>query len=239
MVSRGQAERSSLPDAFTVVVWNIHKEREAVLELTALADGASLVLLQEGTGPDLPLPGEATQAVSFRFVRGGAMTGVLTVSRAEARASRPLRTDANEPLVGTPKTALVSRFALESGASLLVVNLHGINLRGARHLETQLGAIEAEAREHAGPMLVAGDFNTWSRPRRAVVLAFAERLGLEAVFDGPEAPRLDAVFVRGLEVQEARVVDTRSSDHDALVVTLYFRSKRISSRMRRRSASRG
>ena len=69
-------------------------------------------------------------------------------------------------------------------------------------------------------MLVGGDFNTWSRQRRAVVEAFAERLRLSAVFEGDDAPRLDAVFVRGLELEEARVVKTRHSDHDALVVRL-------------------
>ena len=229
MVTHGQPSADAVPRAFTVVVWNVHKQAEAYEDELPGLTTPDLVLLQEDIGPNVGAPlaerGKAQHVVSFRYVRGGAMTGVTTWTRAEVLTSVPLRTEAREPIVGTPKSALVSLLPFEGGGRLLAVNLHGINVRGARLLERQLVAIEAVVRDHDGPLLVAGDFNTWSRRRRAVVEGFAGRLGLRAVFEGEDAPRLDAVFVRALEVLEARVVDTKSSDHDALVVRLRARPR--------------
>ncbi len=220
--SEGEPSAEALGERFTVVVWNVHKEREAVMdELPGLVDAPGLVLLQEGMGPRVGPPlseeGRATQVVSFHFVRGGAATGVVTWSRAVVSAAEGVRTEAREP-VGTPKSSLVSEHPIEGGGSVLVVNVHGINVRRAELLDRQLGALEARVEGHRGPVIVAGDFNTWSRRRRAVVEGFVRRLGLERVFVGEDAPKLDAVFVRGLVVEGAEVVDTRASDHDALVV---------------------
>jgi len=224
-VSRGMASGAALETAFTVVVWNVHKEPGAFEgELPGLVPNPDLVLLQEGLGPTVGPPlsssGQATHVVSFRMRHGGEMTGVSTWSWAQASEEVPLRTRTREPLVGTPKSALLSFFAIEVGTTLAVVNLHGINIRAARHLEAQLHAIEAAIGDHTGPLIVAGDFNTWSKARVAAVERFAQRLGLGSVFRGAEAPKLDGVWVRGLQVEDARVVDTRHSDHDALVVRL-------------------
>lgn len=147
------------------------------------------------------------------------MTGVATWARGPAQDLSPRRTESRD-LYGTPKSALLSTHPLAGGQRLLAVNVHGINLRRADLLARQLRSVEAAVAEHVGPVVVAGDFNTWSRRRFAVVEAFALRLGLMRVFAGPDAPKLDAVFVRGLEVEHARVVETRHSDHDALVVLL-------------------
>jgi len=221
VVTRGAARAEAITEPFTLVVWNVHKEPGALEdELPSLAEGASLVLVQEGMGPELDMHGVTSQVVAFRYVRGGGMTGVLTWSRDAPRTSTALRTRQREPLVQTPKSALVSEHALADGTRLLVANLHGINFRPAGALQRQLASLEAVLAPHDGPMIVGGDFNTWSKRRRAVVEAFVARLGLARVFAGPIAPKLDAVFVRGLVVREARMVDTEHSDHDALVVTV-------------------
>lgn len=224
-MSSGTPPSHAIPDTFSLVVWNVHKDPEAYQdELPRLALSPALVLIQEGVGPNVGAPldarGEASHVVSFRFVRGGASTGVVTWANTPSLTHVPLRTKAREPFAGTPKTALVSEHPLRRGDTLLVVNLHGINFRAARLLARQLEAVEDVVRPHEGPLIVAGDFNTWSSARRAVVEQFAKRLGLITVFDGPSAPKLDAAFVRGLDVVQAEVVDTEASDHDALLVTL-------------------
>ncbi len=221
-VSATAGPSEALSTTFEVVVWNVHKEREALEgELPELARNAELILLQEGRGAELGRAGEATQVVTFRDVRGGATNGVVTWSRAASSRHVPLRSDSREPLVRTPKSILVTEYALVSGASVMVANVHGINYRRAEALEQQLAALAGVLAVHTGPLVVAGDFNTWSRRRREVLEGFVASLGLTRVFEGPDAPPLDAVFVRGLDVQDSHVVDTRHSDHDALVVTLH------------------
>ena len=221
----GDASQATLPASFEVVVWNVHKEREALEdELPTLAQDADLVLLQEGRGARLALEGEATQVVTFRDVRGGTTNGVVTWSRAVSAARVPLRTSSREPIARTPKSALVTTYSMGCGTTLLVANVHGINFRLAPALERQLGALAEVIAMHRGPVLVAGDFNTWSPRRRAALQAFADGLGLRTVFDDSDAPRLDAVLVRGLGVDDASIVETEHSDHDALIVSLRLRT---------------
>ncbi len=212
----GTAQASALPDGFEVVCWNIHKNADAAAALDGLAPDADLVLLQEST-PEAPA-GHATMVVAFRRSRDDRPAGVMTVSRAVPKSSTALLSDTHEPVFRTPKSALVSMIPLAGGGALLVANVHGVNFRNADALAGQLQELDPLLREHAGPLLVAGDFNTWSRARRDVLSRFALRHGLTSVFRGADAPRLDAILYRGLRPENSVVIPSRDSDHDALRV---------------------
>lgn len=232
-------------DGIDVLVWNIEKAQRAAWapEFEALSRGKELVLLQEAyLAPRMigPLAARSelqwSMGSSFVFARrpGEPVSGVVVGSAASAIDREVFVTNDTEPLVGTPKATLAATYALEGSAEpLLVVCIHGINFRRAHALVAQLDALEPMIAAHRGPVILAGDLNTHHRPRMAAVEAFAARLGLESAFDNrpscrrtaPDGRRrfgrwpLDHVFVRGLVVEEARVVEAaRGSDHAPLIV---------------------
>ena len=79
---------------------------------------------------------------------------------------------AREPWIRTPKAVGITEFALtDSQQTLAVVNIHGINFTlGVGDFARQLADIRSVIEAHEGPVIVAGDFNTWNR-RRADELA--------------------------------------------------------------------
>ncbi|HRI18168.1 MAG TPA: endonuclease/exonuclease/phosphatase family protein, partial [Burkholderiaceae bacterium] len=133
-----------------------------------------------------------------------------------------------EPLLQLPKVALISRFRIEGhDAPLAVANLHAINFTfGLAEYEAQLDAVVAELAAHGGPIIVAGDFNTWSDGRYRTMQAAMQRLGLDAVLPGEDSRtrvfgrQIDHVFVRGFEVVQAGSPQVQSSDHNPLLATL-------------------
>ncbi|MGL9734617.1 MAG: endonuclease/exonuclease/phosphatase family protein, partial [Symbiopectobacterium sp.] len=77
---------------------------------------------------------------------------------------------------------------------------------------------------HAGPVIMAGDFNTWSRQRIDALYQFASEIALREVrFIDDQRRRtfgrpLDFVFYRGLHVMQSSVLVTQASDHNPLLV---------------------
>lgn len=228
-----------------VLVWNVKKAQRGAwkAEFAALSRGKQLVLLQEAyLAPRMTEPLAARSELqwlmgpSFVFARrpGEPVTGVVVGSAARAIRHQGFVTRTTEPLVGTPKAALAATYPLAgSPEPLLVVCIHGINFRPAHALAAQLDALEPMIAAHRGPVILAGDLNTHHRPRMEVLEAFAARLGLEPVFDDAlsrgRAKRdgrtrfgawpLDHVYVRGLVVEAARVVEgTRGSDHAPMIL---------------------
>jgi endonuclease/exonuclease/phosphatase (EEP) superfamily protein YafD len=220
MVTGGTSSHTELPPKFELLCWNVHKERHRsfAAELVRFGTDAHLVLLQEAIRTDaLPLR-SWTMVEAFRFVNGGTPAGVATGTAASTFDAQALYSSRREPLARTPKSALATKVRLHGGLVLLVINIHGVNFRNARALQDQLEDLDPIVAAHAGPVIVAGDFNTWTRRRATALEAFAARHELERVFTGRGAPRLDAVFQRGLTVEDATVLRSRASDHDALRV---------------------
>ncbi len=214
----GHGQVPALPDRFEVLCWNIHKNADAAQALDRIGSDPDLVLLQESVATAEAPPGHATLVVAFRRARDDRPAGVMTVSQATPSSSTALLSDTLEPLVRTPKSALVSMVPLARGGELLVANVHGVNFRRADALRGQLDELDPLLRAHTQPAIVAGDFNTWSPARRAALSAFAQRHGLRSVFEGDGAPRLDAILYRGLDPEGARVIPSKDSDHNALRV---------------------
>lgn len=215
-------------------------------ELERLDRAAELLVLQEGYRSEIfdeMVEGTNDQwwmGVSFHYVRKRehtkVATGVVTVAPVESKTAVVRHSPTREPLFSTPKAALLSEYALEgSDHTLLVINVHAINFRPAEHLSRQLAQLRAPIEAHVGPVILAGDFNTHHRPRLEALEELAGSLGLTAVFpnwrDDPRGNRrpvkdgrtrhlrwpLDHVYVRGLEVSEAKIhADSQGSDHKPL-----------------------
>jgi endonuclease/exonuclease/phosphatase (EEP) superfamily protein YafD len=160
-------------------------------------------------------------------------TGVMTASRIKPLHSCGQHTA--EPLIRVPKTSLVSFYPIEGmSESLLVANIHGINFTlGVDVYTSQLEKLYEIMRLHDGPVILAGDFNTWSEGRMRVVEEITDRLQLESL-DYTNHNRtsvfgnaLDHVFFRGLDPVEHDTWHVTSSDHNPTRVSFRVKQNAI------------
>jgi endonuclease/exonuclease/phosphatase (EEP) superfamily protein YafD len=217
-----------------VVSWNIHRNADAGwrADLARFAASSDIVLLQEATLVD-ELRALFAQA-NRHWVHADAWalddiaSGVLTASIAapvEACVQR-----VREPLITLPKSVLIAWYRIDGRSdTLAVANVHSINFTlelGA--YQDQLDAVAAVLATHRGPVILAGDFNTWSPVRVEALNGVAARIGLvEARPARGERSRFlgmpaDYLFVRGLTVDDAWVESVTSSDHAPIRATLRF-----------------
>ncbi|MBQ1783936.1 MAG: endonuclease/exonuclease/phosphatase family protein [Gammaproteobacteria bacterium] len=214
-----------LPLPLTLGVWNGHKlDQPALLtELARLAAKSELLLVQEGRQPDAPALAHWQLAEAWRY--GDRGFGVMALSRQPLPQPCVIRTA--EPWLRLNKSLLAWRWPLVDGQSLLLVNLHAINFdwRGSsyQHWLDQLGALLAR---HPGPVVVAGDFNSWGEQRRSLLEDWAKRHQLQEVSFTPDHRRrafgqpLDGIWLRGLQVSASHSASSSASDHNPLQVTL-------------------
>lgn len=217
-------------DSLKVLVWNIYKQQRSdwLQALSEFAHGSQLVLLQEAqASPELlryathRYPAVA-QVAAFSIREQ--MAGVMTLSSADAEYYCPLREW--EPWLQLPKSSLVSVYALNNGESLMVVNVHAVNFTmGVQAYRQQLHQVMAQIALHQGPVILAGDFNSWSTTRLALLRHMAASVGLHEVPFAQDQRKqafgypLDHVFYRGLKIEDAAVLNTDASDHNPLAVT--------------------
>jgi endonuclease/exonuclease/phosphatase (EEP) superfamily protein YafD len=220
------------PHAIRMISWNIHKQADPgwQRDLADFGERNDLVLLQELV-LDPPLR-HVIDAEGFRwvmassFLESGVDIGVLTASRIAPVANCTQRVV--EPLLRIPKSAVISWFPLAGRReTLAVVNVHAINFSlslGA--FRAQFDAIGDALEGHEGPLIVAGDLNTWTDARVAAVRALAKRLHLTEVrfaadrrshFFGHE---LDHIYTRDLATVASLATAVASSDHNPVAATL-------------------
>jgi endonuclease/exonuclease/phosphatase (EEP) superfamily protein YafD len=219
------------PQRITVFVWNIRKGTDplALVDLARLAGDTDLVLIQEARLEQWPATalGAArywTFAPGYRTA--DTSTGVMTMSHTAPLTHCYLRD--REPWLRSPKAISITRFDLAAtDETLAVVNVHALNFTlGIADFRRQMAKVAAVLEHHDGPVILAGDFNTWRGARLTALLEIAERLRLyELTFDVDHRARplgavVDRIFVRHLYALDAstQVVDT--SDHNPLSVTL-------------------
>ena len=219
------------PSAIELVNWNVRKGRhdDWAAEFNAYAVAADIATLQEAPLNHAAWSAvEATHALAFApgFVTRRSPTGVMTLS--ESMPLRQCNLSSREPLLRSPKAMLVTEYALlGEPETLLVVNIHAVNFApGLKAFRAQLGVAARVIEEHGGPVIFAGDFNTWRPARRRHVDRLLGNLRLAPVgFVTDERKRffgqaLDHVYVRGLSVTTATSYPTRASDHTPMRVRL-------------------
>ncbi|MFC1507907.1 endonuclease/exonuclease/phosphatase family protein [Pseudomonadota bacterium] len=214
----------------TVSVWNIYKQQREnwhqAMELFT-AD-SELVLLQEASlNSSLKdyldaSQWQVTMANAFKFLNTSA--GVMNLSSVEAIETCAYL--AMEPWLRLPKSALLARFSLSNGQILAVVNLHGVNFAlGLDEYKDQMDRLAEVLSKHQGPVILAGDFNSWRQGRIDVVREFAEGLRLKAVVLSIDqrstvlGKPLDHLYYRGLRLMKAEAPKTEASDHNPIIAT--------------------
>jgi endonuclease/exonuclease/phosphatase (EEP) superfamily protein YafD len=220
------------PQAIRILTWNVHKQADRGWQhdLAGFVAANDIVLLQEAVLD--PALRHVVEHGGMRWVMASSFLyadhdiGVVTGTREAPLASCTER--AVEPLIRIPKSGVITWFRIRGSArTLAVVNVHAINfaltLAGYR---AQLEALAHALATHTGPIVFAGDLNTWTGARDAVMRDVAARLGLTEVklredrrtlFFGKQ---LDHIFVRGLALLDAEAIPVHSSDHNPVRATL-------------------
>jgi endonuclease/exonuclease/phosphatase (EEP) superfamily protein YafD len=236
----GKAEREEWGDwPIRLTIWNIFKGsggEHFYNDLRLLCFQSDLIMLQEALLSHRSM--DELSMDGFQGVHGCSYEradklrdGVMTLARMQPGLD-PKRVLCKypEPVLKTPKAALVTQYAIGGGQTLTVVNLHATLIRTIKRAQEELEHLIERLPIGDGPLIFAGDFNTFTPRYFRAVATTLKKLGLEYV-PIPNDPRravdhLDQLFVRGLIVQSVEV-DTRihSSDHFPIRATLKIAPK--------------
>lgn len=256
-VSEFPGQDRDVPESITIVSWNAQKG--ASPQFTA--DLANLISVNR---PDFVFLQEArvdllqTTRIGGHFAASwsypwpdGTTIGLLTLSQVPPVRIQPMPSKHREFLITAPKLSLVTEYPLANGQRLLTVNVHILAFErwGTTGIRSQLEDLQAVMEAHTGPIVLTGDFNTWSQKRLGVVQKVADALELTEVRDFPPGRRmadkeksflnwllgidkgipLDRVYYRGFTHRSAKVLTYESSDHRAIEVTLELEPRRPAS----------
>lgn len=216
-----------------VLVWNLYKQNKPLLlpELSTLVEKHDLSLLQEALSrPDLlALLRDKKQFFDQvnAFTFNGETAGVMTTSQ-----YKPMRVCAfieKEPLIQLPKSGLLSQYPLSNGEILSVINLHSVNFTfDLAVYQNQIQALINEVNQTKGPLIMGGDFNSWSEARFNLLNELLSKLGLKPVlFEKDQRLRvfgypLDHLYYRDLRLIKASSKETKASDHAWLSASFSF-----------------
>ncbi|MFP5491219.1 MAG: endonuclease/exonuclease/phosphatase family protein [Bacteriovoracia bacterium] len=247
--SQGQAQNSAFnPKSIKALVWNIKKSEE---------DGWQAEFLNYTRNRSLFLLQEVYQTSHFQFTQNffpqfrfdmttgfkykGTNTGVMNASIVRPSQIRFSHSVDTEPVVNTPKANIFTKYPIKGMTEeLLVISIHGINLTGFDTFKRHMQQIIRVIKEHQGPVLWAGDFNTRTKERTEYLMQQTKELGMTEVkfINGDKRMAwiltknyLDHAFVRGLQVKHAEVIaNSKGSDHKPMILDLFIpdASERIS-----------
>ena len=229
--NQGEQRLGLNPEDITFLNWNIYKGNgdNWKQDLSSFAHEHDLMTIQEAM-----LDEHLTELLDVHdfnwtmhtaFHLNGKAAGVMNVANTDSLHSCGFRV--NEPIMRIPKATLVSYYAIEGrDKKLLVANIHGINFTlGVDAYRIQLEKLHDSIAHHDGPMIVAGDFNSWSRERVLQMQAFVDRLALlkiEYAINNKThvfGNAIDHVFYRQLELVKNKVLQVSSSDHNPISVS--------------------
>jgi endonuclease/exonuclease/phosphatase (EEP) superfamily protein YafD len=222
-------------DSIKFLNWNIYKGKKTnwARDFESLAQRYDIITLQEIiTTPAVEDSLERLDdfqrvyAYSFKYNKDQSYTGLATLSKINAIESRYRASTDLEPITNTPKVSLYTKYEIEnSKEKLLVANIHSINFVSTQAFKNQLEQVYEELEKHKGPIILVGDFNTWSSRRLISLYLMAKELNLAPVIFKPDTRKkimglaLDHIFTRGLSLEQARSMDEiKSSDHVAMEI---------------------
>ncbi|MBV1916252.1 MAG: endonuclease/exonuclease/phosphatase family protein [Pseudomonadales bacterium] len=207
--------------------WNIKKGElnNWQEDINQLGRGKDLVLIQEAVlNPDFIGAIEGLDHWSFSpgYHGSSGLTGVMTLSRGVPLVQCNFQT--YEPWVGTPKATNITAYGLtNSDKTLVVINLHGVNFTlGVTEFEMQIDQIRQILKNHSGPVILSGDFNTWRLGRMEILNTLAQDLDLTPLtFKDDHRKKvfgfhLDHSYVRGMTVNSTNTRIVTSSDHNPI-----------------------
>lgn len=221
------------------LVWNIKKSGMAKWqsEFKKFSENRDLILVQEAYANDFFRTVLATYfgyrwdvGISFLYRKdNNTPTGTMIGSTVAASYVDVMHSPDEEPVLETPKSLTLAKYPVKGKTEeLLVISIHGINFQTTAAFKRHIDRAFESISEHTGPILFAGDFNTWNNPRTNYLYRMCKKHDLKAVkfknghhrlmFNGYY---LDHSFVRGLEVTHAEVIgESEGSDHKPLLLEM-------------------
>jgi endonuclease/exonuclease/phosphatase (EEP) superfamily protein YafD len=213
-----------LPESFEVLIWNIEKGKHKLKwqnDFLELNRKVHLSLLQEAMMDgfiDMTLKSQVHQnwsfSVAFKTNSGntGVATGVSSPIVRFATAVSPV----TEPVTKTPKVSQIKIVELKNGEKLLVINIHAINFVSQSSFEKHIDSLLPVIRSHSGPIIWAGDFNTWSESRQKYLDTTLGKLNLTRIplQSDTRGLKLDHIYLRGCISNWAKIENQiNTSDH--------------------------
>jgi endonuclease/exonuclease/phosphatase (EEP) superfamily protein YafD len=218
------------PEKISFLNWNIYKGNGEnwQQDLSGFARSHDVMAIQEAM-LDEELTGllkthDFKWVMNTAFYLNGKAAGVMTVASSESVHSCGFKDQ--EPLIRIPKSTLVSYYTIQgSDEKLLVANIHGINFTfGISAYRQQIKRLYDAVEHHDGPMIIAGDFNSWSDDRMSEVRGLIGKLSLSEIEYSVNnkthvfGNAIDHVFYRKLELVSNQVWQVSSSDHNPISV---------------------
>jgi len=228
-------QEEMLPNTFSLLVWNIHKENQTSIFRVTLQSllekyPSDFLLFQEVKHPKaktLSLE-DYSYALASNIETSKNIFGVSTAAKVHFNTVSTSMSS-NRELAGfaTHKSLLITEHPFQNNRSLHIVNLHAINFVSLKSFTLELGKIERTLQAYSGPIIIGGDFNNWSNRRVQVLENFQKQLGLEkAIINQPQhiktifSKPLDHVFYRGVTLIKAEAINTHKvSDHNPIYAT--------------------
>ena len=216
-------------ETFSLLVWNVHKENhtkpfEAMLTSLLERFTPDIVLFQEALldQPSVPL-NEFSKVNGKNIDLPNKSFGVLSASKFPIIEKEQINSTYKEFFIATKKTLLITTHDIQ-GALLTVVNLHAINFVPHTLFNQELTKLQKRLDSIQTPLIIAGDFNTWSDKRLEILHKFADTLSLTQAniehnhhIKSFNDRALDHIFFRELHLKDAQAIDTQNiSDHNAL-----------------------
>ncbi len=244
LISSGSHGASELSDSVIAVLnWNVHKETDLPLlreELTSFISQSrpNFIVLQEFMLLDV-VEEKLKQMNNLGWVfspnvysaEDNAYSGVVTMATVKPVKSKAYLSSGVEPVLRTPKIFLVTKYKIaNTNYELMLINIHAINFHATNtYFKEQIMNLIYIASKHIGPVIVAGDFNTWRKSRLDFLNEQMNKNNFqEVVFgdveDGVEAflgNKLDHIYYSPkylkLKEETKRILSGfESSDHNAL-----------------------
>lgn len=208
----------------SLVTWNSHKltHRKFMPDLFKLSQEVDVILIQEAMhNSDLQNTLSSEFDFSFSFSKSFCTsdkqaTGVMSASRYPLQNNSTLVSPDREPITNTPKVSGYSTIDVPEIGIVHIINTHGLNFNTGSKFERQMNHLAEFISKLQGPVIWAGDFNTWSNVRQRHLDKRARELGLTQHI--PETDnrnlKLDHVYTKGLELISIQILDNfKSSDH--------------------------
>lgn len=217
---------SSYGEEINVLVWNIQKSRSSdwINKTNSLLKNFEYALIQEATDREETL---RPFHKAFHYLKlheswsdDRYSTGLLSASQTPSFYSEKYTTSDLEPLVSTPKVIVVEKYSLEE-VTLMMINIHAINFRGLKAFKRNLKLVAHELKRHEGPVIFAGDFNTWSPARKEYLDLFCQQFSLKEIKMKRYESflQLDHVYAKGFkEITAKQFEDSLGSDHRPIAV---------------------
>jgi len=224
-------QENYVKNLFSILVWNIHKENQnqsfkKELEKILLARPSDFLLFQEFKHSKL----NPHNFSNFSFALGSNIEtkkysyGVCTAVQYNFEDVVCKLSSSKEMGITTHKSFMISKHLCINNIYLYVVNIHAINFVTLKKFTKELENIKEILLKYKGPMLVVGDFNTWSSKRIQALTLFQNELNLtKAKIDMPQhikhvfSKPLDYIFYRELKLGVAQSIDTKKiSDHNPI-----------------------